>query len=227
MGEYTYRTWRAPQVERNTAVKRIAGRILLGGCIAAAAGCNGLLPQDAQPTTVTVTFVNDIADSGASISFFSNGDASVSSDDLTNATVSEHLAFSLDANASFQFVRACTDFQAAIVDQASLIVDSGVGATASTSTLVDGMDFACGNFITFRLASQGPDEIQIEVSIGDSNPRSPATNAAKTTKHAESQTTGKRAMSATSEAENKNVTATVTTDTENAKGATNSNGSID
>jgi len=151
-------------------VNRIAGRMLLGSLLVMATGCNGLQPQSPQPTSVSVTFINDIADSGVSISFFSSADASVSPDDLTNVAISEQLAFSLDANDAFSFALACTDFQAAVVDRASRIGATGTGATASTGVLVDGMDFACGNFITFTLSSQGPDDLQIDVSIGDTNP---------------------------------------------------------
>jgi len=157
-------------------VNRITGICLVGCWLVGTTGCNGPAPQAQQPSTVTITFINDTADSGVAISFFSSADASVLPEALTDPATSDQLAFSLDVNDSFQFTRSCSDFQAAVVDQASLIVTTGTGATASTGVLVDGMDFACGDFITFRLSSQSPEALQIDVSIDNTDPL--AANAA-------------------------------------------------
>lgn len=151
-------------------MNRITGTCLVGCWLVLTVGCNGPAPQAQQPSTVTITFINATADSGVAITFFNSADASVLPDALTDPATSDQLAFSLDANDSFQFTRSCSDFRAAVVDQASLIVTTGTGATASTGVLVDGMDFVCGDFITFSLSSQGPEDLQIDVSIEDTDP---------------------------------------------------------
>ncbi|MHC5108777.1 MAG: hypothetical protein ACYTHJ_02730 [Planctomycetota bacterium] len=136
-------------------------------------GCDALVPPTSDPTTLTISFINEVADTDVAVEFFTSSNGDVTREVLTDPDISEDLIFTLDAAASFQYAQFCTEVRAAIVANATLLREGDDRPMATTDILLDGMDFECGNFVTFTFSSSGPDNLEIDVTIGDADPIAP------------------------------------------------------
>ncbi|MGB0715139.1 MAG: hypothetical protein ACPGXK_04630 [Phycisphaerae bacterium] len=148
--------------------RNILGVLCLSSLVLLAA-CDAIVPPAPEPSTVTITFINE-STSDIEVDFFSNADPSVSQADLNDPETSDRLLFTALAEDNFRYLQTCSEFGAAQIALASVSTGDGPGAMATTDILVDSMDFACGSFITFRLSLPEEETLLIDVVIGDTDP---------------------------------------------------------
>lgn len=108
-------------------------------------GCD-LLLSALSGNTVTVSLVND-SDFDVTVSLYISDEQLIPSFLITEQ--GDRSVFTVSAGESFTFFRTCDDLQAIIIDDADLLVISGLGPEANSSILRDGDDFSCGDSIIF------------------------------------------------------------------------------
>ena len=128
-------------------MKRFAFVLLVSTAVLLpAAGCESLISL-LQPNTVTVRLVNTSTSFQVDVELYYSNDQNVLEALLT--TLGEERELSIPAGQSTTFSVDCDDLQAIMIEQAELVIISGIGPEESTGVYRDGTDFNCGDTLVF------------------------------------------------------------------------------
>ncbi len=126
-------------------MKQRIGLVLVLGLALPVMGCDALLGL-IQPTTVTVTLVNESAGFDVDLTLFYHDDEDVFEVILTQFGTERN--FTLSPGETQSFTRSCDDLRAIIIEDAELQVPL-LSPDADTEVYRMGEDFECGDEIIF------------------------------------------------------------------------------